>query len=165
MDMPRWSQSMFIAASTADLYAMVSDVTRMGEWSPVCRSCQWDEDSAAAEGGAAAVGAWFTGHNVDEGREWDTHCEVIAADPGREFAFAVAGTFVRWTYSFVAASEGGRDGTTLTETWEPQPDLLAFYAQQYGADQVQTVLAARTATAKVGIAATLAAIKAAAERD
>jgi hypothetical protein len=157
MDMPKWSQSIFIAASTADLYAMVSDVTRMGEWSPVCRSCRWDE------GQGPEVGSWFTGHNVDDGREWDTHCQVVGADPGREFAFAVAGTFVRWSYTFVAAEEDGREGTALTETWEPQPDLLAFYAQQYGEDQVQAVLDARTATAKAGIAATLAAIKAAAE--
>ena len=78
---------------------------------------------------------------------------------GREFAFAVAGTFVRWSYMFESVDGGCR----LTETWEPQPDLLAFYAQQYGEDQVQTVLDARTATAKAGIAATLAAIKPAAE--
>jgi hypothetical protein len=154
MDMPTWSQSIFIAASTDDLYSMVSDVTRMGEWSPVCRSCAWDD---GVDG--AAPGVWFTGHNVDDGREWDTHCEVVAADPGREFAFAVAGTFVRWTYTF--AQEAG--GCRLTETWEPLPDLLAFYAQQYGEDEVQSVLDARTDTAKRGIAATLAAIKQAAE--
>jgi hypothetical protein len=153
MDMPRWSQSMMIAASTDDLYAMVSDVTRMGEWSPVCRWCRWDE------GADARVGAWFTGHNEDDGREWDTHCEVVAADPGREFAFAVAGTFVRWTYTFTAVD----GGTELTETWEPQPDLLDFYAKSYGDDQVDSVLASRTESAKTGIAATLGAIKAAAE--
>ena len=132
---------------------MVSDVTRRGEWSPVCRSCEWDD------GAGPEVGAWFTGHNVDDGREWDTHCEVVGADPGREFAFAVHGTFVRWTYTF--AEEDG--GCRLTETWEPLPDLLAFYAQQYGDDQVRSVLDARTDTAKRGIDATLQAIKRAAE--
>jgi hypothetical protein len=165
MDMPRWSQSIFIAASTADLYAMVSDVTRMGEWSPVCRSCQWDDGAAAGDGRGPQVGSWFTGHNVDQGREWDTHCQVLAADPGREFAFGVAGTFVRWTYTFAAATEAGVDGTILTETWEPQPDLLAFYAQQYGDEQVQSTLDARAETAKRGIAETLAAIRRAAERS
>ncbi|MFN8027192.1 MAG: SRPBCC family protein [Acidimicrobiia bacterium] len=158
MDMPKWSQSIFIAASTSDLYAMVSDVTRMGEWSPVCRWCRWDD------GAGPEVGAWFTGHNEDDGREWDTHCEVVAADPGREFAFAVHGTFVRWSYTFApAVGDDGADGTTLTETWEPQPDLLAFYAKQYGDDEVQAVLDARTDTAKRGIAETLAAIKRSAE--
>ena len=27
---------------------MVSDVTRMGEWSPVCKACWWDEGDSAA---------------------------------------------------------------------------------------------------------------------
>lgn len=138
---------------------MVSDVTRMGEWSPVCRSCRWDDGETGPR-----VGAWFTGHNVDDGREWDTRCEVLAADPGREFAFGVAGTFVRWTYTFTPMTEGSVAGSLLTETWEPQPDLRAFYAQQYGDDQVQPTLGARAETAKRGIAATLAAIKRAAER-
>lgn len=133
---------------------MVSDVTRMGEWSPVCRWCRWDDESPGPE-----LGAWFTGHNADDGREWDTHCRVVAADPGREFAFAVAGTFVRWTYTF----EPEEGGCRLTETWEPQPDLLVFYEKQYGGDQVQSVLDARAETARRGIAATLAAIKLAAE--
>jgi hypothetical protein len=163
-DMPRWSQSIFIAASTADLYAMVSDVTRMGEWSPVCRECRWDEDATGPE-----AGAWFTGHNVDEGREWDTHCEVLVADPGHEFTFGVAGTFVRWSYRFQPADSAGdgtgASGARVTETWEPQPDLLGFYAKQYGEDQVEAVLAARAATAKRGIDATLHAIKRAAERS
>jgi len=138
---------------------MVSDVTRMGEWSPVCRSCRWDD------GEGPWVGAWFKGHNVDDGREWDTHCEVLAADPGREFAFGVAGTFVRWTYTFATATatDAGRDGAMVTETWEPLPDLLAFYAQQYGEGQVQSTLDARAETAKLGIAETLTAIKRAAE--
>jgi hypothetical protein len=160
MDMPTWSQSIFIAASTTDLYAMVSDVTRMGEWSPICRWCRWDDGSDRP-----GVGAWFTGHNEDDGREWDTHCEVVVADPGREFAFAVAGTFVRWTYTFAAAEKDGVAGTHLTETWEPLPDLLAFYAKQYGDDRVQSTLDARAASARSGIDATLQAIKTAAERD
>ena len=75
----------------------------------------------------------------------------------------MAGTFVRWTYTFAPASEAGVDGTRLTETWEPQPDLLAFYAKQYGDERVQATLEARTDTAKRGIADTLAAIKRAAE--
>jgi len=33
------SQTVHVNASPEDLYEMVSDVTRMGEWSPVCREC------------------------------------------------------------------------------------------------------------------------------
>ena len=116
LDMPRWSQSIFIAASTVDLYALVSDVTRMGEWSPVCRSCQWDE------GQGPEVGSWFTGHNVDDGREWDTHCEVVVADPGREFAFVVAGKLVRWSFGFAtSARKRWSSSTSMRSSWRILP--------------------------------------------
>ncbi|MGH3626469.1 MAG: SRPBCC family protein, partial [Sciscionella sp.] len=51
------SESIVIASSPETLYDMVSDVTRTGEWSPVCRACWWDD------GDTARVGAWFTGRN------------------------------------------------------------------------------------------------------
>ena len=47
------SQTIHVSVPPDDLYEMVSDVTRMGEWSPVCRECWWDE------GAGPHVGAWF----------------------------------------------------------------------------------------------------------
>ena len=35
----------------------------MGEWSPICRACWWDE------GGGPQVGAWFTGRNETPGTD------------------------------------------------------------------------------------------------
>jgi hypothetical protein len=80
-----YSESVVIARSSEDLYDMVSDVTRMGEWSPVCRTCWWDE------GDGPRPGAWFTGRNVLAERTWETRSQVVAADRGREFAFKVGG--------------------------------------------------------------------------
>ena len=64
---------------------MVSDVTRIGEWSPVCKACWWDE------GSAAHVGDWFTGRNVLPDRTWETRSEVIVAKRGRESSPSSAG--------------------------------------------------------------------------
>ena len=75
-ELPQHADHITIARAPDEVYTMVSDVTRMGEWSPVCRSCWWDE------GDGPRVGAWFTGHNEQPDRTWDTRCEVIAADPG-----------------------------------------------------------------------------------
>ena len=36
-------ESVTVEASAETLYDMVSDITRTGEWSPVCRSCWWDD--------------------------------------------------------------------------------------------------------------------------
>ena len=85
----------------------MSDVTRTGEWSPVCRACWWDD------GGSARVGAWFTGRNEVPGRTWETRSEVVVADRGREFAWVVGGKYVRWSFGM----EPVDGGTRLTESW------------------------------------------------
>jgi len=85
----RYSESIVVACPPEDLYDMVSDVTRMGEWSPVCKACWWDE------GDGPRPGAWFTGRNELPERTWETRSQVVAADRGREFAFMVGGAWVR----------------------------------------------------------------------
>ena len=152
MSNPFISDSVVISRSPEDLYDMVSDVTRMGEWSPVCRACWWDDRESAR------VGAWFTGRNELPERTWETRSEVVAADPGREFAFVVGGTFVRWGYTF-AAVDGG---TEVTESWEFLPGGAAMFEQRFGAD-ADAQLANRAELARSGIPATLAALKATAE--
>jgi len=152
MSNPFISDSVVISRSPEDLYGMVSDVTRMGEWSPVCRACWWDD------GESARVGAWFTGRNELPERTWETRSEVVAADRGREFAFVVGGSFVRWGYTF-AAVDGG---TEVTESWEFLPGGAAMFEQRFGAD-ADAQLANRAELARTGIPATLAALKATAE--
>src|SRR5437867_11111838 len=111
------SASITVDRPPEDVYAIISDVTRIGELSPVCRSAAWDD---AAQTGKE--GAWFTGHNEMRDFKWDTHCKVVAADPGREFAFVNHGPagdveLVRWGYRF----EPEGDGTKVTESWQVLP--------------------------------------------
>src|SRR4051812_20312983 len=113
-ELPQDSGHITIARSPEAVYEMVSDVTRMGEWSPVCRECWWDE------GDGPRVGAWFTGRNEQPERTWETRCEVIAADPGREFTFVVGGSeapYARWSYTFAPVA----GDTELTESWQVMP--------------------------------------------
>ena len=151
----RYSESIVVARPPGPLYDMVSDVTRTGEWSPVCTACWWDE------GDGPRPGAWFTGRNETAERVWETRCQVVTADRGREFAFVVGDAWVRWGYTF-APAEGG--GTRLTESWEFLPAGLARFEERYGAEAAAQI-ADRTEAARTGIPATLAAIKAAAEAD
>lgn len=146
------SESIVIARSAEDLYDMVSDVTRMGEWSPICRACWWDD------GAGPSVGSWFTGRNELPERTWETHSLVVAADRGREFAFVVGGSFARWGYSFVP--EGG--ATRVTESWKFLPDGLALFAERYGED-APAEIEKRSEAARTGIPATLGALERAAE--
>lgn len=114
----RLTRHVTVARNPAVLYDLISDVTRMGEWSPVCTACEW------VEGSSPSVGAVFVGHNETPERSWDMRCRVFVADPGREFAFATIGTpggddteengMTRWGYTFTAV--GG--GTDVEESWE-----------------------------------------------
>lgn len=147
-----YSESILVACSPETLYDMVSDVTRTGEWSPICKKCWWDE------GDSARVGAHFTGRNEVPGRTWETHCEVLAAERGKEFTFVVGESYVRWEYRFEAAPGGAK----MTESWEFLPDGIKRFESRYGAT-AQAEIDNRTKAAHEGIPATLAAIKAAAE--
>src|SRR5438128_1188944 len=83
MESLTYSASVVVRTSPEALYDLVSDVTRTGEWSPVCRQCSWDE------GASGQVGDWFTGRNDNGQRQWETRSQVVAAEPGREFAWMV----------------------------------------------------------------------------
>jgi len=147
-----YAESVVVACPPEALYDMISDVTRMGEWSPFCRACWWDE------GGGPRAGAWFTGRNETPERTWETRSQVKTADRGREFTFEVGGAWIRWSYTF-APVDGG---TELTETWTFLPPGIARFHERYG-DEAQAQIEDRTAAAHSGIPETLAAIKKAAE--
>ena len=152
MDNLRYSDSVVVARSPESLYDMVSDVTRMGEWSPVCTACWWDD------GLGPQAGAWFTGRNELPERTWETRSQVVAADRGREFAFVVGGSWVRWSYTFTRVD----GGTQVTESWEFLPDGVARFHNRFGND-APAQIADRTLAARHGIPVTLAALKKSAE--
>ena len=146
-------ESVMVEASAVFLYELLSDITRTGEWSPVCTLCWWDNDAEAGQ-----VGAWFTGRNELPHRTWETRSEVVTAERGREFAWVVGGSFVRWGFSFAAAETG----TKLTESWEFLPDGIAMFEEKFGED-AHAQITDRTLQALDGIPKTLAAIKRIAE--
>lgn len=111
----RGSVTVQMAAPPDQVWDVVSDVTRVGEFSPETFEAEW-------LGGASgpAVGARFRGHVRRNGRGpvyW-TVCTVTTCDPGRDFGFAVGGprdTVVNtWRYQL----EPSADGTAVTESFE-----------------------------------------------
>ena len=149
----RYQESVTVQASADMLYDMVSDVTRTGEWSPVCTKCWWDDDASAGQ-----VDAWFTGHNELPHRTWETRSRVETAESGRDFGWVVGGNFVRWGFTFTPAHAG----TILTEYWEFLPDGIAMFTEKFG-DRADSEIADRTQQALDGIPKTLTAIKQIAE--
>ena len=111
---PKWHDkvTLEIAAEPAQVWELISDVTRMGEWSPVCRRCEWTDGSTRA-----VVGAHFIGHSREGLARWSRPCEVTVSDPGREFSFR---TFykeqesTRWHYRLELTATG----TRVVESYE-----------------------------------------------
>jgi hypothetical protein len=108
----RDESSIHVAAPPEAVYSVVSDVTRTPELSPEILRCAWLDGATGP-----AVGARFVATNKAGRFQWRNRPVVLAADPGREFAFArtepLAGT-VEWRYRF----EPEDGGTRVTESYE-----------------------------------------------
>ncbi len=147
-----YSESVIVAASPESVYALVTDIARTGEWSPVCKACWWHDGAGPREG------AWFSGRNEADGRVWVTESQVTVARPGREFAWLVGGKFARWAFEFTPAP----DGTLVTEKWDFLPEGRAMFREKYG-PLAEAQISLRAEQARAGIPVTLAAIKKIAE--
>ena len=142
------SESIRIDATPAEVYDLVSDITRTGEWSVGCERAEWDDRAVTG------LGAGFTGHNVFGEREWQTHCTVVAADPGGEFAWETGDGWARWGYRMREAD----GGTELAHDWEYLPAGREFWGAKHG-ERAQEQLEIRVQAAREGMPRTLAAIK------
>lgn len=93
---------------------MVSDLTRMGEWSPENVGATWTRGASGP-----TPGATFRGVNRNGKKQWNTAGTVVDADPGRLFTFRTAAAVLKvseWRYLF----EPTTDGCRVTETWIDQ---------------------------------------------
>jgi uncharacterized protein YndB with AHSA1/START domain len=122
--------TLHIDAPPQRVWRLVSDVTRMGEWSPVTYRCEWLGDASGP-----SVGARFKGFNRMPPAKWWTICEVTESEPGKVFAFNTVDVsfpfslgarkqdMTRWRYTF----EPDGIGTKVTESYEVAytPPVLA----------------------------------------
>jgi hypothetical protein len=101
-----------IEAQPEAIYDLVADVTRMGEWSPECRECEWIDGATGP-----VVGARFRGRNRHGRARWSNKPRVVAADQGRVFGFVatdpIGRDMTRWTYRL----EPTATGTDVTESF------------------------------------------------
>lgn len=145
------SATVTIAAPAEWVWALVSDVTRMGEWSPETVKAVWLDDATGPE-----VGARFKGTNKAGWLRWSTKVRVDECEPGRSFVFTTTAgkrDSTRWSYRFEPNADGD---CTVTESyegiWEPAIGKLLFPPKR------------RAPQLQAGMERTLARLKAAAER-
>ncbi len=119
-----------IAATPEAVYAAISDVTRMGEWSTECVSCAWQEGSDAP-----TLGAGFEGVNRNGDKEWTTQATIIEADPGKAFAFECSMMdfhFSTWGYR-IEPTDAGCRVTEWSQDLRPE-SAMEFSKEMSGID-------------------------------
>jgi ribosome-associated toxin RatA of RatAB toxin-antitoxin module len=100
-----------IRADASELYDLVSDLPRMGEWSPENTGGKWVNGAKGP-----VVGAHFKGSNKSGRLRWSTDVVVTAARPGEQFAFDVTfGPFKIASWAYLFEQDGNK--TRVTETW------------------------------------------------
>jgi uncharacterized protein YndB with AHSA1/START domain len=113
------SVTVHIAAPPEAVWALVSDVTRIGEFSPETFEAEWLGDATGPE-----VGAHFRGHVKRNGRgpTYWAECVVTKAVPNQVFEFAVGPkdkAINTWGYELAPSG----DGTDVTEYFRLTPNL------------------------------------------
>jgi len=141
-----------IGAPPDKVWAMVSDLTRMHEWSPESDGTTWLNGASSAVPGAA-----FKGTNRAGKKKWATKGTVIEVDPGNRLSFRVTAFGMKvalWTYRIEATT----DGCTVTETWD---DERGAFIKVTG--KAATGVGDRMTHNRAGMETTLRNLKAAAE--
>jgi hypothetical protein len=134
----RGSVTVRFAAPAARVWDLVSDVTRIGEFSPETFEAGWLDGATGPK-----VGARFRGHVRRNGRGpvyWTT-CTVTVSEPGREFAFAVSGPGGAIVNTWRYRLEPREDGTDVTESFEvPGTRPMRLYWAVAGRARMRTNL-------------------------
>ncbi|MGW4759853.1 SRPBCC family protein [Streptomyces chartreusis] len=132
----------WVDAVPTRVYDLVSDVSAIHRWSPNATDVALDQNARPR------VGAWFSGRNHRDGKQWTTRSQITQADPGTAFTFIVGGAedgIVRWSWTF---HPQGR-GTVVQQSWQllrldpvlgtTRSDLDKL--RDYMADSAETTLA------------------------
>jgi uncharacterized protein YndB with AHSA1/START domain len=97
-----------IRSSAADVFRLVSDPTRTGEWSPECVRCRWIDGHTEPR-----VGARFRGTSRNGWRRWTTTSEISDIVPDARFAWKVTYfglPVAEWAYRI---DDGNEPGTVV----------------------------------------------------
>lgn len=102
---------MHVDASTEEVWAVVSDLDRLREWSPECYRVRWVGQPRGPE-----VGARFLGFNRQGWKRWFTRNVVATVSPGEAFGWLTRDNQTRWDYLLAPEGdgEGEGDGTRVT---------------------------------------------------
>lgn len=91
-----------VAASPDRVWQVLTDLSRMREWSPETVRM------LALKRGGLRVGQWYLGINRRKAVVWPTRNVVVEVRPGRRLAWDTTSSGARWIYDLHVDGEGTR---------------------------------------------------------
>jgi uncharacterized protein YndB with AHSA1/START domain len=147
--------SVRIGGPPGQVWDLVTDITRMGEWSPEASGGRWVDSDGPA------LGARFVGTNRHGPIRWSTHCRVTECERPSRFTFVVGENRMSW--GWILEHDVSDPGVTLLTQWRehlgptPWPARLLVASTLIGRD--------REAAMVDGMHRTLDAVRATVERS
>ncbi|MFD5885058.1 SRPBCC family protein [Streptomyces sp. NPDC060334] len=153
-------ESVIIAAPPEEVYASISDVKRMPQWSPECVKVLLLPSRSRSRPS-------FIGFNRNGVRHWFTLCQVTTADAPKEFAFrvSVAGLpIATWGFRLRHADHhhtaAATSSTHVTQYWHDlRQGPFGAVADLLGRTVAGTSPAARVRVNRAGMTTTLHRLK------
>jgi uncharacterized protein YndB with AHSA1/START domain len=106
------SATVRIAASPQAVFAHLTDLSKLPEFSPENVRCEFQDGSDRI-----TVGASFRGYNRSGDYEWHADCVVTEFEPDRYFAYEVPPDFEHaTTWRYLVEPDG--DGCVVTESFD-----------------------------------------------
>jgi uncharacterized protein YndB with AHSA1/START domain len=96
------AETVNVDAPPAQVWQLVSDVTRMGEWSPECRKV------VLVGASRPALGVRMVGVNRRGLAVWPTVSRIVRFEPEREVAWTTRESGATWSYRLEPAGTGTR---------------------------------------------------------
>jgi uncharacterized protein YndB with AHSA1/START domain len=102
-----------VPATPEQVYAVVADVTRIGEWSHECHTATWLDGT-----GTPVVGSRFRGVNRNGRFGWSRVCTITELEPGRAFGYRTDGGVPPDSTAWRLELEPHPDGTRVVQRFE-----------------------------------------------
>ncbi|WP_248579635.1 SRPBCC family protein [Nocardioides sp. InS609-2] len=150
--LPLLEETITVAAPPAQVWALVSDLPRLAEWSPqVVKSFQRGS-------GPIQLSTRFFNINRRGLLVWPTQSKVVRFEPHQEIAFRIKDNFTIWSFT-LESTEGGTRITQRREAPDGISDISAKFTRALMGGQQGFA-----AHLREGMRSTLGRIKAEAER-
>ncbi len=95
-----------VEATPQQVWDVLGDVTRVGEWSHECHTATWTPGSDGA-----TVGAQFFGNNRSGRMSWGRRCTITESKPGRTLVYRTSGGIppdsTEWRFDLGGLPSGG----------------------------------------------------------